>query len=404
MESRFSVRGIVVVATALLALCAAAYVAGERGRGSRSNRSHPTAPPSSSIDPFHVPDGTTPELIEFLRSLEPFRTGNGGFPPSADQQQRLAGCLITAADRILAQSPGGAAEIVAVKARLEGLWLQAQPEESQAPGRFSQALAEALESQQPEIADEARFYSLLRRLPNLAADDEAGAEEVVEELGQLLERRPGDIRLIELGNNLALMLGQIGNTDLAQRALARFEPLVRADVELRRGRAAEKAKKIADQMQDNLDKLQLVGETIEIDGTTLSGEHLKSESFHGQIVLVDFWATWCGPCLEDLPHVRRCYDVYHERGFEVIGICMDDLDQREKVRELIGLARMTWPVLMGQTATAGTQQPLAERYGVHLLPTAFLLDREGKVITPLARGATLQHLLERLLPKAAAGS
>ena len=105
--------------------------------------------------------------------------------------------------------------------------------------------------------------------------------------------------------------------------------------------------------------------------TDLNGEKLELASYKGEVVLVDFWATWCDPCRAEIPHFVQLQDKYRNQGFRVVGISMDDVPR--PVREFYGQYRMNYPVAMGNAK-------LAERFGGVLgLPVSFLIGRDGRI-------------------------
>jgi cytochrome c biogenesis protein CcmG, thiol:disulfide interchange protein DsbE len=105
--------------------------------------------------------------------------------------------------------------------------------------------------------------------------------------------------------------------------------------------------------------------------TDLSGQKLDLASYKGEVVLVDFWATWCDPCRAEIPHFVQLQDKYRNQGFRVVGISMDDGPR--PVREFYGQYRMNYPVAMGNAK-------IAERFGGVLgLPVSFLIGRDGRI-------------------------
>ena len=103
----------------------------------------------------------------------------------------------------------------------------------------------------------------------------------------------------------------------------------------------------------------------------LDGQTLRLSSYRGKVVLLDFWATWCVPCREEIPHFMELQDKYRADGLQIIGVSMDD--GPEPVRSFFQEFHMNYPVVMGNAK-------IGERYGGVLgLPIAFLLDRDGRV-------------------------
>lgn len=126
----------------------------------------------------------------------------------------------------------------------------------------------------------------------------------------------------------------------------------------------------------------------------LNGNPLTIAQFKGKVVLLDFWATWCGPCIAELPSVLETYEKYNKQGFEIIGISLDR--DEEKLTSFIRERKMTWPQYYdGQ----GWQNKLAVKYGVQSIPATYLLDGEGKIVAMDLRGPALGKAVGELLEK-----
>lgn len=126
----------------------------------------------------------------------------------------------------------------------------------------------------------------------------------------------------------------------------------------------------------------------------LQGKPLTLESFRGHFVLVDFWATWCAPCVKEFPDVLAAYQKYHSKGFDIIGISLDE--DRAALDAFIKNNNVTWPQYFDGN---GWQSKLARQYGVVAIPTTYLLDRQGKILAVGHSGPELDATLETLLGK-----
>lgn len=122
------------------------------------------------------------------------------------------------------------------------------------------------------------------------------------------------------------------------------------------------------------------------------GSDLDLAAYKGKIVLIDFWATWCGPCVGELPHVKAAYDKYHAQGFEIIGISLDK--DADKLAAFVKEHQMGWPQYFdGQ----GWQNKLSTANGIRSIPATFLLDRDGNIAAKDLRGDALSEKVAALL-------
>jgi thiol-disulfide isomerase/thioredoxin len=133
---------------------------------------------------------------------------------------------------------------------------------------------------------------------------------------------------------------------------------------------------------------------------------MKLSDFRGKVVMLDFWATWCGPCIKDLPDLKRLYSAFDRSQFEIIGISLDGRPTRtprDRVVDFIKKNEVTWPNAFDD---GGWGNAVAKLYRVTGIPHQLILDRDGiiRLITGGAddSGSKLEHIqkiIEELLEK-----
>ncbi|HEY5499571.1 MAG TPA: TlpA disulfide reductase family protein [Bacteroidales bacterium] len=127
------------------------------------------------------------------------------------------------------------------------------------------------------------------------------------------------------------------------------------------------------------------------DGSSIS---LSDYVGKGSYVLVDFWASWCGPCMQELPNVLACYDKYHQKGFEIVGISLDK--DANAWKNAIKNHKMTWPQM---SDLAGWKSQAVTVYSFSGIPHTVLMDPKGIIIAKDLRGSALDEKLAELLGK-----
>ena len=142
----------------------------------------------------------------------------------------------------------------------------------------------------------------------------------------------------------------------------------------------------------NIRRLGLLGKPLELKAKTMDGKKLEIKDFAGNFVLVSFFTTWCKPYLDEIPRLKSHHAKYREKGLEIVAISLDqdkaDLEKHVKTSEL------PWPVI--HDAVENPLDSLQIQFGISQLPTVFLLNKEGTVVSLEARGAELDRLMQML--------
>ena len=156
--------------------------------------------------------------------------------------------------------------------------------------------------------------------------------------------------------------------------------------------AQVKAQAVANKIKNSLK----VGTTFpDFSEKDLAGKSLSIANYKGKIVMIDFWATWCGPCVGELPNVQAVYKKYHSQGFEIIGVSLDK-DKSALDNFLKKNTTMTWQQFFDGN---GWQNKLSTKYGINSIPAIYLLDGEGKIIAKDLRGEALEAAVAAALAK-----
>ena len=168
---------------------------------------------------------------------------------------------------------------------------------------------------------------------------------------------------------------------------------------------AEKARTLAHEIVDSkladaeikaraaglLKNLDNVGKPLALKYSALDGRAVDLEQLKGKVVLVDFWATWCPPCIGMLPHLKATYQELKPRGFEILGISYDD--DKQKLESFLKREQVSWPQFFDEK---GRENKFAQEFSVQALPTMWLVDKKG-VLRYLTAGNDLVQKVKTLL-------
>jgi thiol-disulfide isomerase/thioredoxin len=122
--------------------------------------------------------------------------------------------------------------------------------------------------------------------------------------------------------------------------------------------------------------------------TDFAGKPLSLSAYRGKVTMIDFWATWCGPCRAEMPNVVATYQKYHAQGFEIIGVSLDE--NRPALANYVSAQGLVWPQYFDGR---GWENKLAKKYGVESIPMNYLLGRHGIIIGSDLRGENLRMVV-----------
>jgi thiol-disulfide isomerase/thioredoxin len=306
----------------------------------------------------------------------------------------VAAVSVQAADKILAQvKPTEKLHEDAAKMKLESLMMLGRLGDEKAAADMATFAGTLVDSASPELAKEAKRLLLVSEAQQLFSSGKLdGGPALIKKTADMLAVDPDDAQTAGLAMQLAGAFENLpGGEEFAAAAYNAFGPIFAKSKN-------EQIRSMAESFAGTLRRLSLPGHPMEIKGTLLSGKPFEQSSLAGKVVLIDFWATWCGPCVAEIPNVLEQYEKYHDKGFEVVGISLDE--DREALEKFVGEQKIPWPILYEKPEGEGWRHPLSTYYGISGIPTVILIGRDGNVITLNARGEKLGEQLDKLFKDA----
>ena len=144
---------------------------------------------------------------------------------------------------------------------------------------------------------------------------------------------------------------------------------------------------------------EAVGKPFDLEFTdAIKGSTVSMKGLKGKVVVIDFWATWCGPCVAEMPKMKELYAKYHDQGVEFIGVSLDQPKEQgglDKLKKFVAEKEITWPqYYQGK----GWESEFSVSWGINSIPCVFVVDTEGKLYSVEARGK-LEEMIPELLKK-----
>ena len=149
------------------------------------------------------------------------------------------------------------------------------------------------------------------------------------------------------------------------------------------------------QIKSMIDRIAVMSklktEPLDLKFTAMDGTEVDLAKMRGKVVLIDFWATWCGPCVNEIPNVVQAYENLHSKGFEIVGVSLDQ--DKAKLESFTKEKGMTWPQFFDGK---GWQNEISSRFGIQSIPAMWLINKKGMLVSTNAR-PKLQEQVEKLL-------
>jgi len=318
--------------------------------------------------------------------------------------------IVTEAKKLLAAEKGNVSE--------DTLQLVGQTADMLTQGGFNEDASDLIETiadtlkADHKFADQAPRYALIAKvvkmdLPSLMDNIFKGEPDAPEKaeaaLKVLLTEIPPSRDLLNQAQTIAHILEASGHY---KSALAGYDQIGERFANSSDESLAAQVKEIAPAAKL---RIGLVGQPFAVEGVTIDGTPLDWSAYAGKVTLVDFWATWCGPCLEEMPNVRQNFEQFHSKGFEVVGINMDT--KASDIKQFLTLqgADIPWVTVTSQVVLDNkvadgdwSKLPMAAKCGVQSIPFIVLVGRDGKVDSIHVRGPKLKSRLTQLLGEPAA--
>jgi len=329
------------------------------------------------------------QLMEFVEEIDDLEPEGSSEQEIITHQRKVARSVVAVANKALTIKLSDSDAMQSVYLKLKGLQILGELGEPKADQLLAQAIAAAQADRRPDVQAIGIKFMIESGFGRWRTWGEEEKASLIDKISQFITQREPDANHVGLVMSVVDALGDMNGDEYAQKLLAKLMPHFQTSKN-------PEVQQALVTLQGVGRRLNLPGNQMDVVGTLLDGSDLDWASYRGKVVLVDFWATWCGPCRAEVPNILKMYQAYHEKGFEVLGISLDK--SPEDAESYIKQMGIPWPTLFSKhPEERGWNHPMAVNYGINGIPRAILVDRDGKVVHMNARGKNLGRELRRLL-------
>lgn len=375
---------------------------------------------SAANDPFRVPDGTADQLQKYIEGLKRMPPPSSPRPAGAEFRHRRAAAQLAACEKLLTVKPVPTPDQVrmALRAKVAALLVLERLGDATAAGKVEATVQEARELTPPPppalkqtttpsqpappaklqgppgLVRDVEFAVLDGRAQQAAGMNATQYSQFVARLAEFLKRGAID----DDGTRVAIEAAMAGEEhQKRETAIATYTGLAA----IMAASDDVKVNSAAVTLLGAARRLDLAGKPFVLHGATLAGRSVDMKKLKGKVVLVAFFATWCGPCRDEIPNIINCYRAYRKRGFEVVGVSLDR--DRTALADFLDKEKYPWTVLLDHYEARGTDKSMATCYGIFTIPQMILVGKDGRVLSIDVRGQRLNVALAEQLGPPSAG-